>query len=103
MDMQSRYREQVDAPTLGASVYLIECSVGEILPLLKLAQDGDVQGLMLACLAVSLEIDGERVSIDDMRNMGARKFTALMQLGTRALSVNGINAGTDEAAEEKKS
>jgi hypothetical protein len=105
--MDTRHREKVDAPKLGASVYLVECSVGEILPLLKLAQEGDTQQLMLACLAVTLEIDGERVSIEDLRNFGARKFHALMALGPQALRVDGIIAEEeqeqDEAAEEKKS
>ena len=70
----TRYREKVDAPELGASVWLVECSVGELLPLFKLVEAGDTVQLMMACLAATLEIDGARVSESQLRGMAAVLF-----------------------------
>jgi hypothetical protein len=101
----TRNREQVDAPELGASVFLVETSVGELLPLFEIAQRNDTPALMLACLAASLEIDGQRVTEPEIRNMGAGKWRALMRLGPRALRINSIITDapedTEDAAEKK--
>jgi hypothetical protein len=86
----TRHREQVDAPLLGASVFLNECTVGEMMPLLKLAETGDTYRLMIAALAATLEIDGVRQSEADLEAMNARKLKALMKLGPRALQINSI-------------
>jgi hypothetical protein len=96
-----RKREKIDdAPELGASVFLVETSVGELLPLFDIAQRNDTPALMLACLAASLEIDGERVSETAIRGMGASKWKALMRLGPRALRINSIIPAEGEEAED---
>jgi hypothetical protein len=55
---------------------------------------------MLACLAASLEIDGQRVTEAQLRELGARKWRALMRLGPRALRINSIITDEPEDAEE---
>jgi hypothetical protein len=96
----TRHREKIDAPELGASVWLVECSVDELLPLFVLVEAGKTVELMLGALAVTLEIDGNRVTEDELRAMGARKFRTLMRIGPQALRINSI---VPEADTEKKS
>jgi hypothetical protein len=86
----TRHREQVDAPELGASVFLNECTVGEMMPLLAIAESGDTYRLMIAALSATLEIDGKRQSTADLEGMNARKLKTLMKLGPRALQINSI-------------
>jgi|SRR5580765_1407213 len=99
----TRKREEVNAPELGASVFIVETSVGELLPLFDIAQRNDTPALMLACLAASLEIDGERITEAELRNLGAKKWRALMRLGPLALRINSIITDEPEDAETKKS
>jgi len=95
----NRTREKVDAPELGASVFLVETSVGELMPLFDIAKEGDTPRLMLACLAASLEVDGKRVTEPELRALGAKKWRALMRLGPRALRINSIIDDTEEGTE----
>ena len=100
MTDQTRRQEKVEAPELGADVMLMECNVDELLPLFEIAQAGDSKRLMLATLAASLWVDGERWSEKDIRALPASKFRPLMELGAKALRINSI-IPDDEDAESK--
>lgn len=93
-------RMPVDAPELGAHVELVETTVGELLPLIKLAETGDAMALVMATLAASLWIDGKRVSEAQLRALGARKLRALMRLGPQALAINNFATATPDDGQE---
>lgn len=104
MSDTTRQRRQVDAPELGASVWLVEATVGEFLPIWTRAESGNITDVFLAALAASLEVDGQRYTEQELHNFPARKARALMRLGTEALRINGVIPETEntEGAEEKK-
>jgi len=90
MSEQTRRVEKMDAPELGEEVVLEECTVDELLPLFEVAQQGKNGALMLATLAVSLRVNGQRFSEEEIRALPASKFRALMRLGAQALRINSI-------------
>jgi len=98
----NRFREEVDAPDLGASVWLVETTVDELLPLFEIAQEGNMPRLMIATLAASLEIDGQRVTEAELRQMGARKWGTILKLGPRALRINSIVPDNEAEEDDEK-
>jgi hypothetical protein len=101
MTTATRRREVIDAPELGASVALVECSVDEVLHLLEIAEDGKTIPLMLAALGASLEVDGKRITETDIRAMKASVVKSLLRLGPLALRVNSIIPEETEDGEKK--
>lgn len=97
----TRAREVIDAPELGASVELVECSVGELLRLLELAQADKHVDLTFAALAATLVIDGKRVTEVQLRDLPAHNWRLLfLEIGPRALRINKIRQ--EEATPEEK-
>lgn len=96
-NLMLRRSEVVDAPDLGANVVIREAKVGDVLPYLATAQT-DPQAFMKRMLAASLEIDGERLSVDDFDNLPMSKFRSIQKLLPRIQSLNGIEPGSEEDA-----
>lgn len=101
MNDQTRHRLQVDAPEIGASVWLVEGSVMDVLPLMQLGEKGDTSELLIAALGASLEVDGRRVTPEEIRRFPARTMKRLLTLGLDALRINGIVPASGEAEEKK--
>lgn len=101
MNDTTRQRKQVDAPELGASVWLVEGSVMDVLPLMRLGESGDTTELLIAALGASLEVDGKRMTDAELRRLPARVIKRLLLLGLDALRINGIVPAENEDAEKK--
>lgn len=87
----TRLREAIDAPELGASVELVECSVGELLPLIDLAAAERHMDLTFGALAATLHVDGKRMTEQEIRDLPAHLWRYLfLELGPRALTINKI-------------
>lgn len=97
----TRAREPLDAPELGASVELVECTVGDLLPLIDLAQTGSNLQLTFAVLAATLHVNGQRVSEEQLRALPAHMFRVMMtQWGPRALAM--CKMRQEEPSDEEK-
>lgn len=102
MSDTTRQRVQVDAPELGASVYLVEASISEFMPIWARAEDGEkMTDLFLAVLGASLEVDGVRVPESELRQYPASKIKSVLRLGTEAMRINGMVAAATEDSEKK--
>jgi len=100
----ARARETVtDAPPeLGAHVELVECSVGELLPLIDMAANDKHIDLTFGALAATLHVDGKRLSEAQIRELPAHLWRFLfVELGPRALLINKIRQ--EAVPEEEKS
>lgn len=79
----------VDAPKLGAHVELHEGTVGDALRLIEAQQSGAVGfSFMLEALAISLRVDGRRMTVEELKALPMSATSALMRIGTQALEIN---------------
>lgn len=94
-----------DAPELGARVELVEGTVGDALHLIDQQQAG-ITGVRftLEALAISLRVDGRRLTVDEIKALPVKCTNALLlRLGPRALELNRFfprEGGEDEEQEE---
>lgn len=91
-----------DAPELGAHVELHEGTVGDALQLID-AQQAGVTGIqfVLLALAVSLRINGERRTVEQLKALPVRCTNSLLRIGQQALEVNRFfpKANDDDTAD----
>lgn len=79
----------VDAPVLGAKVELHEGTVGDALRLIEAQQSGLVGfSFMLEALAISLRVDGKRLTVEQLKALPMKSTNTLMRIGTQALELN---------------
>ena len=94
MDMKANNRERVtvSAPLLGEHVELVEATVGEVLALQdkQSAPGHKDEDLLWDVLALSLVVDGETFTPDELRQLGARRMRLLTKLAMQAMGLNGF-------------
>lgn len=89
-----------DVPELADRVELVEGTVGDALRLMDMQRAGNTGiPFIFECLAISLRLDGKRLSVEELHALPMHCLSALLRLGNQALEVNKFFPADDEEEE----